>query len=239
MIDRTKTLLPLIGLVLLLAACGGNSSANQDTDLTIEQVPAETPVPVPSPVPAPSAADLRGFIWPIASGCLPQGDQLMPNAPREYRLGVHEGVDFYQVDNCTRIQRGTEVLAAKDGIVRRADLDYRDLDANSLAAIMANPTAEASLDAFRGRQVWVEHANGIVTRYCHLSGVAPGITPGTLVKAGQLIAFVGESGTPQSVSSPGSEMHLHWELRIGDSYLGKGLPKDEVRRLYREAFTAP
>ena len=79
----------------------------------------------------------------------------MPNAPREYRLGVHEGVDFYQVDNCTRIQRGTEVLAAKDGIVRRADLDYRDLDRDSLAAIMANPTTEASFDAFRTSWNWI------------------------------------------------------------------------------------
>jgi murein DD-endopeptidase MepM/ murein hydrolase activator NlpD len=59
------------------------------------------------------------------------------------------------------------------------------------------------------------------------------------VKAGQVIAYVGESGTPESIVNPGAELHLHWELRIGDSYLGKGLPKDEVRRLYREAFSPP
>jgi murein DD-endopeptidase MepM/ murein hydrolase activator NlpD len=237
-ISRTNLLPGLVALAVLLAACGGGSSAaTQDPGLTVETAPASSPAPPPTPTPSP--ADLRGFIWPIAGGCLPKGDQLMPNAPREYRQGIHEGVDFYPVDNCTPIARGTPVLAAKDGVVVRADLEYRDLDAAALARIMADPTSESSFDAFRGRQVWVDHGSGVVTRYCHLSGVAAGIAPGTPVKAGQTIAFVGESGTPQSVTLPGSEMHLHWELRIGDSYLGKGLPKEEVRRLYRDAFTSP
>jgi len=168
---------------------------------------------------------------------LPKGDQLMPNAPRDYRQGIHEGVDFYPTDNCTPITRGLPVMAAKDGVVIRADLDYKDLDAASLARIMADPTSESSFDAFRGRQVWVDHGSGVVTRYCHLSGVEAGIVPGTRVKAGQLIAFVGETGTPESVVNPGHEYHLHWELRVGDSFVGKGLPKDEVRKLYQVAFS--
>ena len=57
------------------------------------------------------------------------------------------------------------------------------------------------------------------------------------MKAGQLIAFVGETGTPESVVNPGHEYHLHWELRVGDSFVGKGLPKDEVRKLYQVAFS--
>jgi murein DD-endopeptidase MepM/ murein hydrolase activator NlpD len=161
----------------------------------------------------------------------------MPNAPRQYRQGVHEGVDFYPSDGCTPITRGLPVLAAKDGVVVRADVEYKDLDAAMLARIMTDPTSPASFDAFRGRQVWVDHGSGVVTRYCHLQGVAQGIAPGTPVKAGQLLAHVGESGTPESVVNPGQEIHLHWELRIGDSYLGKGLAKDEVRRLYQAAFS--
>ena len=47
--------------------------------------------------------------------CLPKSDDLMPNAPRDYRGGIHEGVDFYGIDNCTTIVKGTAVMAAKDG----------------------------------------------------------------------------------------------------------------------------
>jgi murein DD-endopeptidase MepM/ murein hydrolase activator NlpD len=175
---------------------------------------------------------------PIVGGCLPRGDQLMPNAPRTYRKGVHEGIDFYASDSCVPIGRGTPVVAAKDGIVSRADLAYVDVDTPALARIAADPTTDEALDLYRGRQVWLDHGSGVVTRYCHLLSIAPGITPGTQVKAGQVIAFVGESGTPQSVSQPGTEYHLHWELRVGDSYLGRGIPAAEVRRLYLAAFTA-
>ena len=239
MISRTNRLLWLTPLALLLVACSGGSAAApaEEPGLKIEVAPTAAPTQLPPPTPTVSPADLRGFIWPVAGGCLPKGDQLMPNAPRDYRQGVHEGVDLYPSDNCTTIGKGTPVIAAKDGVVVRADHEYTDLNAASLARIMADPTSESSFDAFRGRQVWVDHGAGVITRYCHLLGVEAGIVPGTRVKAGQLIAFVGETGTPESVVNPGHEYHLHWELRIGDSYLGKGLSKDEVRRLYQAAFT--
>jgi len=180
---------------------------------------------------------LRGFTYPIQGGCLPSSDLLMPNAPREYRKGIHEGVDFYNSDNCTRINKGTTAVAAKAGRVVRADLNYTDLTPAELAKDDANPTSEEALDSYRGRQVWVDHANGIVTRYAHLSGIAPGITVGTTVAQGQPVGYVGESGTPASITDPGTEYHLHWELRVGDSFLGKGLPATQVRSLYKTLFS--
>jgi murein DD-endopeptidase MepM/ murein hydrolase activator NlpD len=215
---------------LSLAACGGGQPV--ETAATISPLP-----PTPTPVPTPSAADLRGFIYPIAGGCLPKGDQLMPNAPRPYRKGTHEGVDFYDADNCTKIARGTPVVAAKDGVVVRADLSYTDLTREQLKILDEQPDSPEALDLYRGRQVWVDHGNGVTTRYAHLSAIAPGIVKGTPVKAGQLIANVGESGTPESVTAPGSEYHLHFELRTNDSFLGSGLPPSEVRQLYRTLFT--
>jgi murein DD-endopeptidase MepM/ murein hydrolase activator NlpD len=165
----------------------------------------------------------------------------MPNAPRPYRNGVHEGVDFYDSDSCTGITRGTQVLAAKAGTVVRADLDYKDITAAEVAKYQANPNTEEALNSFRGRQVWVDHgvdAGGqrIITRYCHLSAVAPAIAVGTQVARGQFIAAVGESGTPESVVRPGSEYHLHFEIRIGGAFLGKALPPAQVRTLYVAAF---
>ena len=166
----------------------------------------------------------------------------MPNAPRVYRRGIHEGVDFYDVDNCSRITRGTEVLAAKSGRVSRADLSYSELTLGELEKYSANPNTEEALDKYRGRQVWLEHGsdingNRIVSRYAHLSGIAPGISIGTLVTKGQVLGYVGESGTPESLTNPGTEYHLHFELRFGDSYLGKGLPVDQVRSLYQTLFS--
>ena len=191
----------------------------------------------PAPV-APSLPDLTGFIFPIAGACLPKGDQLMPNAPRPYRNGVHEGVDLYESDNCTRISRGTPVVAAKAGTVVRADVNYNELTAAELARLNLNPTTDEAVDEFRGRQVWIDHGAGVVTRYAHLFSVAPGITPGTRVTQGQLIAYVGESGTPESVEAPGSDNHLHFEVRIGDAFLGKWRGQADVRAFYADLFKA-
>jgi len=166
----------------------------------------------------------------------------MPNAPRDYRSGIHEGIDFYDVDNCTQIGKGTPVLAAKDGTVIRADHDYHDLTQAELDTIddriaAGEANAPDILDMFRGRQLWVDHGNGVVTRYAHLSAIPDTIQVGTKVAQGETIAAVGDSGTPESVTDPTAEMHLHFELRVGDSYLGKGLPPDEVRQLYTNLFS--
>ncbi len=189
------------------------------------------------PTSEPISATLSSFVFPIPGGCLPSGDQLMPNAPREYRNGIHEGVDLYNVDNCTLIGVDTPVVAVMAGVVVRADVDYVELTAERYAEIAADPTAPESLDTFRGRQVWIDHGNGILTRYAHLNSVAGGLTPGTTVNAGDLVAFVGESGTPESISNPGNQYHLHFEVRVNDSYLGAGLAPEEVRALYLELFS--
>ncbi|HLF71735.1 MAG TPA: M23 family metallopeptidase [Dehalococcoidia bacterium] len=232
--------------MLLGAACGGGgNAAGNDGGVVIETVvaqPSATPVvidtkPSSTPTGTQPASSLTGFAWPIAGGCLPKGDQLMPNAPRVYRNGIHEGVDFYAVDNCnTTITKGTPVMAAKAGKVIRIDTDYHDLTQAEYDKNNANPNTPEALDSYRGRQVWIDHGNGIVTRYCHLSAIANGLTLGATVTKGQVIGSVGESGTPESLSSPGSEYHLHFELRTGDSYLGKGLSAQEVRNLYTTLF---
>jgi len=80
-----------------------------------------------------------------------------------------------------------------------------------------------------GRQIWIEHEPGIVTRYAHLRSIEPGITLGTAVSRGQVIGEVGNSGSPASLESEFSDAHLHFELWIGDSFLGKNLRPIETR----------
>jgi len=59
-----------------------------------------------------------------------------------------------------------------------------------------------------GRMIEIDHGNGIVTRYGHLSGFAVG--DGDTVRRGQVIGYVGLSGR-----STGP--HLHYEVRINDT----------------------
>jgi murein DD-endopeptidase MepM/ murein hydrolase activator NlpD len=59
-----------------------------------------------------------------------------------------------------------------------------------------------------GREVMIDHGNGIQTLYGHLSGFA--VTGGERVSRGQVIGYVGTSGR-----STGP--HLHYEVRIRDT----------------------
>lgn len=231
-----------------LAACGGDDAPT----------PGATPRPssgdstATPAVPTPSSTVPRsttpagidgptGFAFPIAGACLPTGDQLMPNAPRTYRNGVHEGLDFYPGYACAPIAKGTPIMAAYDGVVVRADLDYKDITLKQVDELAAKTAAQGfsdpvTLDIYRGRQVWVDHGNGLVTRYCHLNSIEGGLRVGSAVKQGQVICGVGESGTPESITAPGTELHLHFEVRVGDSFLGANLPPATVRALYEHLF---
>ncbi|MCJ7509650.1 MAG: M23 family metallopeptidase [Dehalococcoidia bacterium] len=211
--------------------------------LTTEGLTPLTPTPTAGPTTPPILeAVIHGFHFPIDGACLPQEDDLMPNAPREYRLGTHEGVDFYEGRCCVAVARGMPVLAAKTGVVIRVDHDYQDITAEEMDAMLTlsqqqGSTDAATLDRLRGRQVWVDHGNGIVTRYCHLMDVEAGIAKGVVVRAGQVLGHVGNSGTPEGISDVDAENHLHFEIRVGDGYLGQGLSAGEMRRLWEKAFS--
>jgi murein DD-endopeptidase MepM/ murein hydrolase activator NlpD len=77
---------------------------------------------------------------------------------------------------------GTPVHAAADGVVQTA-----------------------SMESGYGREVVLDHGNGIETLYGHLSGFT--VTAGQQVREGQVIGYVGMSGR-----STGP--HLHYEVRI-------------------------
>ena len=90
---------------------------------------------------------------------------------------AHEGTDF-------AADYGTRVRSIADGVVSFAgrDGDY-------------------------GNMIEIQHANGVSTRYGHLSEFAAGIRRGAQVTQGQYIGNVGASGL---ATGP----HLHFEVRI-------------------------
>lgn len=235
----------------LLGACGDDDDDGVIVEPTTP-VPTRTTTPTATPTEPTTTPEatlapeegLRGFAYPIAGVCLPDSDRLMPNAPREYRNGFHEGVDFYPLSSCVAIGLGTPVLAMYEGVVIRADLEYRDItpeEVNALAALTVEQgfSDPETLDTYRGRQIWIDHGGGVVTRYAHLTAIDPEVVVGAQVARGQVIGAVGESGTPESVTAPGTELHLHAEVRIGDSFLGDGLLPGEVRALYQRLYSEP
>jgi len=170
---------------------------------------------------------VRGLIVPIADASLPTDPQLLPNAPRDYRAGWHEGIDF-------PADEGTPVRAIAAGTVVRIDHAFSDWskqlrDIALYEAVQLGYTPSETLDRIRGRQVWIDHGHGVVSRYAHLSTVAD-LAVGDAVAAGQVIGAVGSSGYPEG--GP----HLHLEVRVRDSYLGDGLTGDALLDAVRRAF---
>ena len=167
------------------------------------------------------------FALPIEGGDIPTDLELLPGAPRDYRGGIHEGIDF-------PAPTGTPVLAAASGMVVRVDTSFLDWnrEQQDLAleeALQLGYTPATTLDRIRGRQVWIDHGKGLITRYAHLSAVEP-LVLGQKVEAGALIGEVGSSGYPQG--GP----HLHFEVRVGDDFYGDGLDGDMLVRAVARLF---
>ena len=178
--------------------------------------------------------DLRGFLSPIQGASVTKRDFQMPGAPRHYRLGVHEGIDFYGNTVGVPVNRRTPVRAVADGVVVRALVDYEPITAAQADAWAAQSknlgyTPPEVLDGYRGRQIWIDHGNGVTSRYAHLGSIEPGIVEGAQVTRGQVIANVGNSGTPGSLNSRTNDVHLHLELWVGEHFVGQFLRPIEAR----------
>ncbi len=80
-----------------------------------------------------------------------------------------------------------------------------------------------------GRRVEIQHLNGYVTTYSHMSGFARGIQEGTKVRQGQIIGYVGNTGL-----STGP--HLHYEVAINGNYVDPMRIKLPQGRVLEENF---
>jgi murein DD-endopeptidase MepM/ murein hydrolase activator NlpD len=187
---------------------------------------------------------LKNLYFPIENGYLPESDESYPNAERKYRGGRHVGLDifYYHTNNSydpVLVSKKTPVLAADKGIIIRADLNYKPLTPvewkTQSAYYQKNPhTFDAR--SFGGRQVWIDHQNGIVTTYNHLSMIDPKIKKGTKVSKGQRIGWAGNSGLFGEAEGKDYGTHLHFEIWIDSYYLGYGMKSAEVKNYIQWIF---
>ncbi len=132
-------------------------------------------------------------------------------------------------------------VEAVNGKTRRHPLDGRSRDHNGIdlsygqgAKVVAVADGVVTAVAkFNETNYFINvlHANGVMTRYLHVSPVY--VSVGTQVTQGQDIALVGAK------DSDSTGAHLHFEVRAGSDKNNQGEPRDPVDYLSRRKTIAP
>ena len=123
--------------------------------------------------------------------------------PIQKRWKAHRGTDY-------RANKGTPVVAAGNGKV-----------------------THSTYNKYNGNYVFIQHGNGIVTKYLHFSKRA--VKKGQRVKQGQIIGYVGSTGMSQAP-------HLHYEFLLNGVHRNPRTVKlpdaKPINKEYRQAFAA-
>lgn len=189
------------------------------------------------------AAALAPLMTPPSDCASPlDNPDLMPNAPRAYRSGIHQGVDF----QCFTL--GRSAVAALDGRVVLAVGNYQDPDSDDRDELLGiaerlQATPHFTLLTLYGNFVVIDHGvfpffGHVVTVYAHLHEVDPGIRVGQTIQAGQRVGEIGNRGTHAAANGDFyDDPHLHWEIHIDNLYLGAGLSTADTSEVYTTLFS--
>ncbi|MBR4859513.1 MAG: M23 family metallopeptidase [Clostridia bacterium] len=122
-----------------------------------------------------------GYAWPAHVNA-----ELIATYPSYSDGSAHWGVDIGLYDDGTNISEGTDILAARDGVVVTV---YND----------------GKWNAGFGNYCVIDHGNGVQTLYAHSKDIR--VSEGDRVIQGQVIGIVGDTG---NTTAP----HLHFEVRV-------------------------
>ena len=188
---------------------------------------------------------LQTIQLPSQNYSVPEYSNLLPNALREYRAGIHEGIDFPTPLN-------TPIMAVSSGIVVRSNPTHSDVDIDTYKAFLetTQKLSKTPDDIYNyillGKSIIIDHGYTIVPNfrtisvYAHLSNIAEGILPGVNVEKGQVIGLAGNTGTSSGALRNAKGAHLHWEIHFenttGRYFLGQNIPpeilKDNIDLLF-------
>ena len=174
------------------------------------------------------------FTLPVSGVSLPKSPENLPNAPRVYRRGVSQGFVFTGLDAGVQIRFAMPVLAVADGKVKSLTANFKELTPKEFQALLEKVKDGASqndLNLLRGRQVSLLHENGLMTRYGHLSSLNPNLGYDSQIKRGDIIGFVGNSGTADGARGTKNNARLLFEIWLENQtkFFGAGLKPDQVR----------
>ena len=185
---------------------------------------------------------LHGFTLPVHEIPVPENPNLLPGAPRIYRNGVHQGIDFY-------CPFATPVRSAKEGYILRIDQSYQEIPVTFRNYLLETPrilyqTPPEILEVLHGQCVILDHGitdgRWVISVYSHLSGVNEDLKLGMFVEQGAIIGYAGVSGTSTAYEdffTKQTKCHLHFEIRANGKPLGLGMTSQEAGMLYNAVFS--
>ncbi len=142
------------------------------------------------------AIALGGFVFPVAGPTVFSDTFGAPRMVGTKYYHLHEGTDVFAT-------QGTPLVATNRGVILRK-----------------------GVGVLGGNKLWLVAADGTQYYYAHLSAFQDGVDDGTVVEAGQVIGYVGNTGN--AVTTP---PHVHFEIHPGGGPAIDPFPiLDAVRR---------